>query len=130
MPFTCYEQQKSLRVSARRAHVDAAFDGHWDDEKKPHRFSTDLTVVRRGNRLPPDLPNWQSVKTIEEDPRHPLRLSVCTEFCLDLTSYVGVHWTAGAAGSVAVMVDSTRQSEKELKHPIVARCMAAGVTHF
>ena len=71
------------------------FDGHQDDDFKPHIFRT-TNGGDSWSSITGDLPDGVVINTIEEHPRRPDLLLAGTEFGLYFTLDGGRHWTLAA----------------------------------
>jgi len=97
------------RFDARTAYV--AFDGHWDDDMRPHLFKT-TDGGASWQSITSDLPNWKPVRTLAEDARNREVLYVGTEFGLYWTLNGARHWELATGNMPPVQVMKIISNEK------------------
>ena len=103
------------RVLASRHGAGTAyvtFDGHQDDDFKPHIFRT-TNGGDSWSSITGDLPDGVVINTIEEHPRRPDLLLAGTEFGLYFTLDGGRHWTLAAGNLPRVPIDDIVISERD-----------------
>jgi photosystem II stability/assembly factor-like uncharacterized protein len=110
------------RHDARTAYV--AFDGHWDDDMRPHLYKT-TDGGATWTSIVTGIPDWKPVKTIEEDPRNPNVLFLGTEFGLYWTLDGGGHWSPASGNVPPVRIDRIIVHQKT--HDLILATHGRGV---
>ncbi len=108
-PASYVSKVLASRHDVRTAYI--AFDGHWDDDLRPHIFRT-TDAGATWSSIVSNLPDWKPIKTITEDPWNPEVLYIGTEFGLYWTFDGGRHWSAASGNMPPVMVTAIIANEK------------------